>query len=70
MFPEMKVNKKLVKCVITLDEAARQDVAQRLIRMNMTRTSLFPGLDGFACSLALHLANPGVLEPGRSFPID
>jgi FRG domain len=70
MFPATKVSKKLVKCIITFDEEARKEVARRLIRMNMTRTTLFPGLDGFASSLALHLANPVVLEPSSSFPID
>lgn len=68
MFPARKANGRLVKCVITLDRKALQDSIQRLIRMNMTRTSLFPGLDGFARSQAHALAFPQVLVPDTLFP--
>jgi len=70
MFPGRKASMKLVKCTISLDDDERRDVAKRLIRMNMTRTSLFPGLDGFSSSLALSLSNPEVLVPERTYPHD
>ena len=70
LFPTKKANMKLVKCIISLDDDARRDVARRLNRMNMTRTSLFPGLDGFSSALALSLANPEVLVPDKAYPRD
>jgi hypothetical protein len=68
MFPAGQAKRSLLKCVITLDRRAMQDVIQRLICMNMTRTSLFPGLDGFARSQALALAFPDMLVPDIQFP--
>lgn len=68
MFPSKKANRRLIRCVITFNRAAMQDAIERLIRMNMTRTSLFPGLDGFARSQTLALALPRVLVPHNEFP--
>jgi len=59
----------LVKCEIQLSKADYQDCIQRLIRMNMTRTSLFPGLDGFARSQSLAFANPHTLVRDPLYPI-
>jgi hypothetical protein len=70
MFLGKKASMKLVKCTISLDDDARIEVARKLIQMNMTRTSLFPGLDGFSSSLALALSNPKVLMPGKAYPRD
>jgi hypothetical protein len=60
----------LVKCEIRLSSVDYQDCIQRLIRMNMTRTSLFPGLDGFAMSQKLAFANPHTLARDPLYPID
>ena len=68
MYAGNEAKKPLLKCVITLDRPAMQDAVQRLININMTRTSLFPGLDGFARSQALALAFPNVLVPDAQFP--
>ena len=68
MFPKKRPDGQLVKCIVTLNRRTRQDIIQRLFQMNMTRTSLFPGLDGFARSQALALALPRVLMPDASFP--
>lgn len=58
----------LIKCVITLDGPAYQSAIQKLMRMNMTRTTLFPGLDGFALSQKMALASPEVLVPHAQYP--
>ncbi len=68
MFPARKANRRLVKCILTFNRDAIQDSVKTLIRMNMTRTSLFPGLDGFARSQALGLALPETLVPDKDFP--
>jgi FRG domain len=42
----------VVKLELTLEPAARRDFAMQLYRTNISEASLFPGLDGFARSLA------------------
>jgi hypothetical protein len=59
----------LVKCEIRLNPEDYQDCIRRLIRMNMTRTSLFPGLDGFAMSQKLAFANPHTLVRDPLYPV-
>ena len=58
-----KTKEAVIKCKISLTRAAYKDCIRKLIRMNMTRTSLFPGLDGFAASQKMALANPHILVP-------
>ena len=43
---------------ITLDKKRRREMLKELHHMNITRTSLFPGLDGYARSLGVYL--PGL----------
>ncbi len=58
-----KTKEAIIKCKINLTRRAYQDCVRKLIRMNMTRTSLFPGIDGFAASQKMALANPHILVP-------
>jgi hypothetical protein len=48
---------------ITIDDkvSLRCDILRHLHRMNINRASLFPGLSGFAESLATYVANPDLL---------
>jgi len=48
---------------ITIEAKGHKEIRQRLYRMNMTRASLFPGLDGFAQSLRATLDFPVMLKP-------
>jgi hypothetical protein len=68
LFPDAKANGRLIKCVISLNRSEREDVMRRLFRMNVTSTSLFPGLDGFARSLSWCLTLPRMLKPDPSWP--
>jgi hypothetical protein len=43
----------------------RKEILWHLHRMNMNSATLFPGLDGFAKSLAILLAFPNLIPPGR-----
>jgi len=54
---------KFVKLKIRLSSRERKTVLQQLHRMNITRATLFPGLDGFAKSLANLLIFPDILRP-------
>jgi hypothetical protein len=54
---------KFVKLEIRLSSRVRKTVLQQLHRINITRATLFPGLDGFAKSLANLLIFPDVLRP-------
>lgn len=45
----------VLKLVLNLDAKFRQDAMEDLLRMNVSRASLFPGLDGFAQSIAQRL---------------
>jgi hypothetical protein len=58
----------VIKCEINMSRVQYQDCIRQLIRMNMTRTSLFPGLDGFAMSQKMALANPGILLGDPLYP--
>jgi hypothetical protein len=55
--------KKFVKLRIRLKAQERKIVLQHLHRMNITRATLFPGLDGFAKSLGNLLIFPDMLLP-------
>lgn len=48
-------------CVLILPEGLRDEALRRLFHMNITRASLYPGLDGFATSLAVY--HPTVVDP-------
>lgn len=65
---ERRPSKYLRKYIFRFTDVERQRAIEMLIRMNLTSTSLYPGLDGFARSLALALARPDVLDPGTTFP--
>ncbi len=54
---------KFVKLRIRLKAGERETVLQHLHRMNITRATLFPGLDGFAKSLTNLLIFPDILRP-------
>lgn len=51
------------KIVVDANIAKRCEILKYLHRMNINRSSLFPGLDGFAESLVTCLANPKMLLP-------
>ena len=55
-----------VKCldVELINKDLRDQILRNLYHMNITRASLFPGLDGFAKSLGPLLAVPEALPPG------
>ncbi len=56
-------NHGLIKFRISGRQAARRQLLQHLQRMNITRATLFPGLDGFARSLEQLFAFPDVIVP-------
>lgn len=56
------------KIKINLDQSEYRRCIRKLIRMNMTRTSLFPGLDGFAMSQKMALANTHILVGDWKYP--
>lgn len=58
----------LIKFRIKLDRREYQNCIKRLIRMNMTRTTLFPGFDGFAASQKMALATPHILMAESGYP--
>jgi hypothetical protein len=60
---------KVLKIRISLNRKARLDVLRRLYRMNVTRTSLFPGLDGFAQSLSWLMLYKRALVPDPKWPV-
>ena len=69
LFQTRRPNGKLIKCVIALDARERKRVMEELYRMNITSTTLFPGLDGFAHSLEhMMSALPDVLVPDTFWP--
>lgn len=53
------------KYVLDFDLAERSEAILKLSRMNISSTSLYPGLDGYARSLQVALAWPEILD---SFP--
>ncbi len=59
---------KFVKLKIGLTARERRTVLRHLHRMNITRATLFPGLDGFAKSLANLLIFPDILRPEVAYP--
>ena len=57
-----ELKKNLLKYDIEDSPRLRKEIIQNLLRMNMSRATLFPGLDGFAQSLRNWLAFPDVLK--------
>jgi len=51
----------VIRYQITDDPAVRRDILRHLLRMNISRATLFPGLDGFARSLRQWLAFPELI---------
>jgi hypothetical protein len=49
------------KITVDDDVELRREILSHLHRMNINRASLFPGLSGFAESLATYVANPELL---------
>jgi hypothetical protein len=56
------------KIKIELSRSEYQKCIRKLIRMNMTRATLFPGLDGFAMSQKMAIANPHILVGDSLYP--
>lgn len=47
---------------------AQATMLEELFRMNLTRATLFPGLEGFSRSLSTMLAIPKILVPPENWP--
>ena len=62
VFSKKELRDNLRKYEIADDTKLRKEIIQNLRRMNMSRATLFPGLDGFAQSLRDLLAFPDVLH--------
>jgi FRG domain len=58
---DLKASDHIWKITISGDVNLRRDILRHLHRMNINRASLFPGLSGFAESLAAYVANPDLL---------
>lgn len=56
-------SENLIKYTIKNDPQLRKQIMQRLQRMNMSRATLFPGLDGFSQSLETLMVFPHILVP-------
>ena len=50
---------------IVVDETRRTEFIRQLFRMNITRATLFPGLDGYAWSLRTRLTIPETLSSAK-----
>jgi hypothetical protein len=69
--PSTKHRRETVfKVSVVLSRAARREVIQRLFRMNVTPTTLFPGLDGFSRSLKLMMVFGNTLVPDIDWPLE
>jgi hypothetical protein len=53
-----KIDHHFYRISINIDPINKREIIQNLYRMNITRASLFPGLDGFAQSLRTAIAMP------------
>lgn len=53
------LEKNLHRIVVDVELLERNEILKELNRMNINSAALFPGLQGFAESLATQLANPG-----------
>ncbi|MBU0634451.1 MAG: FRG domain-containing protein [Candidatus Omnitrophica bacterium] len=63
---ELKNN--LIKFVVTEKKTEKRAILEDLFRMNITRTSLFPGIDGYAASLKVAaFILPETLKPGTEY---
>lgn len=57
----------LIRIKLDLNTTAKKDFLRHLYRMNITKASLFPGLQGFAQSLSMRLLFPKALAAKSSF---
>ena len=57
-------NPLVIRYEITENPAVRREMLRHLMRMNISRATLFPGLDGFAESLRQWLAFPEIIYEG------
>jgi hypothetical protein len=57
----------LIQITLDLNHSEKKNFLRQLVRMNLTKASLFPGLQGFAQSLSLRLLFPKVLTGKSSF---
>jgi hypothetical protein len=55
------------KLIIRASPKLKREILRHLFRMNVTRATLFPGLDGFAASLRNYLAFPDILKARKPF---
>jgi hypothetical protein len=60
----------IIKVRLAFTREVRREVVRRLLRMNVTRTSLFPGLDGFAQSLSGSLVIPRTIVADPKWPTE
>jgi hypothetical protein len=57
-----KDHDNLTRIEIVLNPEVRREFLKNLHRMNISRASLFPGLQGFAESMSTRLATPNLLS--------
>jgi len=65
-----ELKKHLFKFVIKIkvNKSLRKEILKDLFRMNITRTSLFPGIDGYASSLKVSsYIFPEIFIPGKEY---
>jgi len=62
-----EIHRNCVRYNINCTKKLRNNILQFLIRNNITRASLFPGIDGFASSLRAILSNPEIIIPEPSY---
>lgn len=63
-----ELKKRLIKFVITGEEGKRKETLEDLFRMNIARTSLFPGIDGYASTLKIiSFILPETLKQGEEY---
>lgn len=66
---DSKTSRNFIKLQISLTPASRRDILTRLVRMNVSNATLFPGLDGFTRSLAI-IHRPDFFIPDDEWPTD
>lgn len=67
--PRAEFKDHFAKFIIKMNGGLRTALTRRLHRMNLSRTTLFPGLDGFSQSLGNLVAFPGMLLPDPDWPV-
>lgn len=61
---------KLYRIRISAAPSTRNDILQHLRQMDVSRATLFPGIEGFSRSLENYLAYPDILEYGDKYEAD